>query len=144
MPSTILLQDIASKIDFHNVQLGAYDIQYAVAGTGPPMVLIHGANIGWAAWYKNIDSLSKNYTLYMIDLPGCGESTRLDFLKADLQKDFVDVVSGFIEHLNLSTPPIVAGHSFAGWIVLKMALDKKLKDCTLLLIIFLFGVNICG
>lgn len=43
-------------------------------GEGPPLVLLHGGSGSWNHWLRNIDVLSKKYTVYAADLPGCGDS----------------------------------------------------------------------
>jgi len=101
--------------------IDGHQISYVVKGAGDPLLLIHGINIGLGQWYKNIGELAKKFTVYAIDLPGSGDSSKVDFSKIDLEKDFVAVVANFIRQLGLKDL-IIVGHSFGGWIALKLAL----------------------
>ncbi len=104
-------------------RLGEYAIHYVEAGAGQPVILLHGANIGWAEWYKNIEALAKNFKIFAIDLPGAGLSTRVDFSTIDADKTFVDVVENFIKFKRLEKVDLV-GHSVGGWVVMKLAINR--------------------
>ena len=47
---------------------------YAVAGSGPPVILIHGMGACHVTWYENIGPLSQHFTVYALDLPAHGDS----------------------------------------------------------------------
>lgn len=103
-------------------KINNYDLHYVMAGKGSPLLLIHGANMGWGQWYPNIEDLAKSYQLYAVDLPGSGQSSRFDYRKADFKKDYVDVIAKFI--INQKLGPIkVIGHSFGSAIAARLALD---------------------
>ena len=55
------------------------DIFYHKAGEGSPIILLHDLNPSFSShvWNEVIDDLSKNHTVYSIDLPGCGKSTKI-------------------------------------------------------------------
>lgn len=77
------------------------DIFYKKVGTGKPLLLIHDlvtASSGYE-WSKIIKELSKNHTVYAIDLLGCGRSqkpnlTYTNFLYVQLLTDFIKSVIG--------------------------------------------------
>jgi pimeloyl-ACP methyl ester carboxylesterase len=110
-------------VDFaiKQIPIGNYQINYLVAGKGDPLLLIHGANFGWGVWYPNIPELSKHFTVYAIDLPGAGRSSRINYAKLDLQRDLVDVVEQFISANQLENAHLV-GFSVGGWLTMKIAL----------------------
>lgn len=116
-----LMKAIGIPISIQQMPINGHTINYCVAGKGPPLLLIHGANFGWGVWYPNISELSKRFTVYGIDLPGAGRSSRIDYKKMDPQRDLADIVSKFIENLNLYNLQII-GCSIGGWLALKMAL----------------------
>jgi len=60
------------------LQVGQQDIAgYESAGTGRPIVLIHGNSSSSRVWSKQLDgSLGRKYRLIAIDLPGHGDSGR--------------------------------------------------------------------
>ena len=43
-------------------------------GSGPPLVFFHGGSGSWTHWIRNIPVLSRDYTVYAVDLPGMGDS----------------------------------------------------------------------
>lgn len=56
--------------------LGDVLIHYATAGSGPPLVLLHGWPQTWYEWRHIIPDLAPHYTLVMPDLRGLGDSSR--------------------------------------------------------------------
>lgn len=49
-----------------------------VVGQGPALVLLHGWGVNSAVWQPIIAPLSEHFTLYLVDLPGFGESPALE------------------------------------------------------------------
>jgi len=92
----LLLKDIGK---FFNWRFGR--IFYTKTGSGTPILLIHDL-IPYASsyeWNEIIKKLSKNHTVYAIDLLGCGRSdktnmTYTNFLYVQLITDFVKQVIG--------------------------------------------------
>lgn len=119
-----LIKTIPVKIKKGKTRINNYDINYVRAGKGEPLLLIHGGNIGWGQWYPNIDTFSKFFDVYALDLPGAGRSTRVNFSKLDLEKDFVEIVEKFIKIHGFKNLNII-GSSIGGWIALKLALRKN-------------------
>lgn len=117
-----LLESLGVPARIEQIQIGQYLINYLTAGTGEPVVLVHGGNIGWGQWYPNIAALAKHYTVYALDLPGAGRSSRIDYDRLDLQRDFVEVVRSFIANLHLGSVSII-GSSVGGWIALQLVLS---------------------
>ena len=108
------------------VEIGSYKINYAMAGSGPALLLIHGANFGWGVWYPNIPELAKQFTIYAIDLPGAGRSSRLDYSKMEPEKDLLEVVDEFTQKMGLENFSVI-GCSMGGWIALRLALKHPEK-----------------
>lgn len=118
-----LIEAIGLTINIDQLIINGYQINYATVGNGPPMLLIHGANFGWGVWYPNISAFAKKFTLYLIDLPGAGRSTRLDYKKLDPEKDLYAIVNQFIKILNLHDL-VVLGCSIGGWLAFRIALEN--------------------
>ncbi len=54
-------------------------IHAQVAGTGEPVLLIHGRSVdlnSWRTWQKNIDALAGHNRVYALDMLGYGESSK--------------------------------------------------------------------
>ena len=50
------------------------DLALYRGGTGPALLLLHGGAGSWNHWIRNIPELAAHYTVYALDLPGCGDS----------------------------------------------------------------------
>ncbi|MFQ7473534.1 MAG: alpha/beta hydrolase [Anaerovoracaceae bacterium] len=90
------------------------NIHYTKSGSGKPLLLIHdldAASSGYE-WNQVVSSLSKEYTVYTMDLLGCGRSekpclTYTNYLYVQLIADFVKSEIGH------RTDVIATGHSSA-------------------------------
>ena len=58
--------------------VAGHKISYLEGGTGEPLLLIHGFGANKDHWTMVSGYLTKKYTVYAIDLPGFGESSRLE------------------------------------------------------------------
>jgi pimeloyl-ACP methyl ester carboxylesterase len=56
------------------MQLAGGTIAYSVAGTGPPLMLIHGLGGTRHTWRHLMTALARTHTTIALDLPGHGES----------------------------------------------------------------------
>src|SRR3972149_9618178 len=52
-------------------------INVAETGDGDPLIFIHGWSNSWIGWTLLANELSPYYKLYLIDLPGFGDSDSL-------------------------------------------------------------------
>lgn len=81
---------------------------YHEAGTGEPLVLIHGVGMRLEAWSPQIAAFSGSYRVIAVDMPGHGESIALP---AGSGLDvFVDWFGGFLDDMGFEAASI-AGHS---------------------------------
>lgn len=119
-----LLDGLRTSFRQQSLRVGQFDLNLLRGGVGPPVLLLHGANLGWPQWYKNLDCLADSFELFALELPGAGGSSRLRFATADLEHDFVDVVDETVATLGLNSLHVVA-HSFGGWIALRLALRRR-------------------
>ena len=72
------------------------NIYYTKEGTGKPLLLLHDLNYfsSGCEWESLIPTLKKHYTIYTVDLLGCGRSekpnlTYTNFLYVQLLSDFI-------------------------------------------------------
>lgn len=116
------------KLEHKKARINNFEINYVVAGSGEPLVLIHGINIGAGQWHKNIRGLSERFKVFCIDLPGAGGSEKVDFSNFDIQNGFVKTTKDFLLHIveQFGFKSVrLLGHSLGGWIALKIALDAQ-------------------
>jgi pimeloyl-ACP methyl ester carboxylesterase len=81
---------------------------YHEAGTGEPLVLIHGVGMRLEAWAPQIAALSATHRVIAVDMPGHGESAPLP--SGSPLQAFVAWFGGFIDEMGLDAVN-VAGHS---------------------------------
>jgi pimeloyl-ACP methyl ester carboxylesterase len=62
-------------MDVREIQVPELRMAYRQAGTGPPLVLLHGGMGDSRAWTRQLDGLAGEYTVFAWDAPGCGHST---------------------------------------------------------------------
>ncbi|MBU0546339.1 alpha/beta hydrolase [Patescibacteria group bacterium] len=116
-----------------------YNLNYVIIGSGPALLLLHGANIGWGMWYRNIVELARYFTVIAVDLPGSGYSSHINFFETKIEEDFARAFEKFIKKVGLEIP-FVAGHSFGGWLAAKLFLNgKKFKK-----LVFIDSVGFSG
>jgi len=97
-----------------------HKIQYAVAGTGCPLLLIHGFGASIGHWRKNIPVLAAaGYQVFALDLLGFGDSDKplLDY-SLDL---WLEQIQAFWQ-AKIQTPTLFIGNSIGGLLSL-MALS---------------------
>lgn len=99
-------------------RLEAHDVSYAVGGSGPPLVLIHGLGGAAGNWVDLAPLLLHRHRLVIPDLPGHGASGRGSW-KPTLPS-FAAAVRVCAEAESLDRPVIV-GHSLGGQIALELA-----------------------
>ena len=114
------------------VDTAAGNLRYAKRGSGDEtIILIHGFGGDLDNWLFNIDALGEKATVYALDLPGHGQSSKkLD--KPGLAA-MTGAVSSFMDKLSIGKAHLV-GHSMGGAIALQMAADhpEKVKSLTLI------------
>jgi pimeloyl-ACP methyl ester carboxylesterase len=101
------------------VDVAGARVHYLHAGSGRPMLLIHGLVGSSENWRNNIDALAQNASVYAIDLMNMGKSQRVGGLDARLMATANRIVA-VMDALNLSNADIVA-HSHGGAVALMLA-----------------------
>ena len=97
------------------VQLHAGRMRYLKAGSGPPLVLVHGLMGFSFSWSENIPPLADVRTVYAIDLLNLGYSDRCN-IDASLKATAAQVLE-FMDAVGLDRAELV-GSSNGGSIVL--------------------------
>jgi len=101
------------------VLVGGVKIHYESAGTGRPLLLLHGLVGSAKNWRKNIGFLAADSRVYAIDLFNMGESERVPGLDAGLEAT-ADRVVECMDALGLDEAD-VAGHSHGGAVAMMLA-----------------------
>jgi 4,5:9,10-diseco-3-hydroxy-5,9,17-trioxoandrosta-1(10),2-diene-4-oate hydrolase len=110
---------IEKKYEEGFVDVAGARVYYLHAGSGPPMLLIHGLVGSSANWRHNIDRLAERASVYAIDLVNMGKSQRVGGLDAGLVAT-ASRIAAVMDALNLADADIVA-HSYGGAVALMLA-----------------------
>ncbi len=87
-------------------------------GSGPPLVLLHGAGHRRQAWDAVLEGLTPHRDVVLVDLPGHGESPPLRLAGRPVLEALLDEVLGLLDELGLERPH-AAGNSLGGRLALE-------------------------
>jgi haloacetate dehalogenase len=111
------------------IKTSGAEINAVIGGSGPPVLMFHGAPQSLITWRLIAPDLAKDYTLVMCDLRGYGDSSRppgggdhSDYSKRPMALDGVEVM----KHLGYNQFRMV-GHDRGGRVGRRMALDHPDK-----------------
>jgi haloacetate dehalogenase len=118
------------------VKTSGAEINVLVGGSGPPMLLMHGAPQSLCTWHLVAPEIMKNYTMVMMDHRGYGDSSKpadkpdhSSQSKREMALDGVEVM----KHFGYNQFRVV-GHDRGGRVGRRMALDHGDKVTKLLTI----------
>jgi pimeloyl-ACP methyl ester carboxylesterase len=102
------------------VDVGGVGIHIAEAGSGPPILLLHGWPQHWFAWRKVAPRLAADHRVICADLRGFGWSDAPPgaYDKATLAQDMI----GLLDALGLQRVDLI-GHDWGAWIGFLLCLD---------------------
>ena len=96
-------------------------VRYLVAGSGPPLALVHGLGGSAANWAELGPALAERRRVIALDLPGHGCSAPLP--AAPTLAPYADAVAAVLEQGQAGPAPLV-GHSLGGIVALRTALRR--------------------
>ncbi|MGH8441961.1 MAG: alpha/beta fold hydrolase [Nevskiaceae bacterium] len=95
-------------------------LYYQVAGSGPPLVLLHGLGASGADWEYQVPALSKHFHVVVPDFRGHGASARAGEFSVE---QFAADTWQLLDRLRIQSPMLL-GHSMGGAVAMQMALDR--------------------
>lgn len=114
----------------YRTRVGPATIAYQVAGTGPPIVLVHGLSGSSRWWVRNIRPLAERFRVHAVDLIGFGSSRRgYRFVLSEA----ADYLARWMQQIGLEGAGLV-GHSMGGYIVAELAADHPDRVARLVLV----------
>src|SRR5256885_5000456 len=119
------------EIRLRGGEVDGLGLHYVVEGRGPAVVLVHGLGGFAESWRHNVAPLTRQATVYALDLPGFGTSAkpRAQYRLAY----FALALHGFFEALGLRQASLV-GHSLGAGVCVTYALTHPTRVDRLALI----------
>ncbi len=107
------------------VKTSGATLHTVIGGSGPPLLLIHGAPLTHLSWFRVAPELAKKYTVIAPDLRGYGDSSKpedgenhVNYSKRTMAQDKVDLM----KHFGFDRFAVV-GHDRGGRVAHRLALD---------------------
>jgi len=116
-----LIEKIEASVTQNEVMAGSVKTTCLSAGSGHPVICLHGGGAGAVTWYPTIGPLAKYFHVIAPDIVGYGESDKPD--AAYDRPYFVAWLKRLLLELGISKAHIV-GLSQGGAIALQFALDN--------------------
>jgi pimeloyl-ACP methyl ester carboxylesterase len=107
-------------------------IAWRRTGSGPALVFCHGTPFSSLVWQPFADALSRDFTVYVWDMPGYGLSSK----SAGQPVDFgvqADAFAALLAHWRLDRPHVIA-HDFGGAVSLRAHLVGGVGYSSLMLV----------
>ena len=95
-------------------------IEAREAGSGPPLVLVHGSAASADGWAHQLRGLKDNFRMYAVDRRGTGRSPHAEAVSAYSVAEHAEDLAAFIEGRGLA-PTVACGSSFGAVVVLHVA-----------------------
>ncbi|MFY9915253.1 MAG: alpha/beta fold hydrolase, partial [Nocardioidaceae bacterium] len=108
------------------------DVAWGSGGAGPAVVFCHGTPWSSRLWEPYADALSQQFTVYLWDMPGYGESSMQPSAAVDLGVQ-AELFADLLAHWELNRPHIVA-HDFGGVVSLRALLLHQAAFASLALV----------
>ena len=99
-------------VEHRFIDVNGYRAHVAEAGSGEPVVLLHGWPQHWYAWRKVIGPLAERYRVICPDLRGFGWSEAPGGSTPD---NFAADTLAILDSLGIDEPVRLAGHDWGGW-----------------------------
>lgn len=121
-PSTGLMDGFRAE----RVRTSGAEVQVAIGGNGPPLLLLHGNPLTHVSWHKIAPSLARDFTVVAPDLRGYGDSSKPE--GGDDHAAYTFRAMGednfeLMRHLGFERFG-VAGHDRGARVAFRMALDN--------------------
>jgi pimeloyl-ACP methyl ester carboxylesterase len=129
----VLLEAGSSQADSVWTSLRGGRLHHLEAGSGPPVVLLHGGTGGGANWFRQIGPLSQRYRVLAPDLPGFGLSDPVS-PAAPLGRAAAQVLLEWMSVHDVDDA-LVVGTSFGGLTAIRLAQSAPARRISRLLLL---------
>ncbi len=118
---------------FLDVQPPLLKVHVIEAGRGSPVLFVHGGNSVAVSWTPLLARLHTRFHLFAPDRPGCGLTTKFNYLGVPLRPHAVAFLTGVLDSLRLARAAIV-GNSMGGYFALAFAMAHPERVAKLVLV----------
>jgi haloacetate dehalogenase len=112
-------------IKVERVKTSGAELHAVIGGSGPPLLLIHGAPLTHLSWHRVIPELARRHTIVAADLRGYGDSSKppdgenhVNYSKRAMALDQIELM----RHFGFDRFAVV-GHDRGGRVAHRLALD---------------------
>jgi pimeloyl-ACP methyl ester carboxylesterase len=106
----------------HHAEIAGSRAHWLAAGSGDPLVLVHGLGNNALVWRRVIPGLARGHRVVAPDLPGFGHSSPLQ--ARDLLAGYADFVAALVRRVGRGVPAALVGNSTGGAVALRVALTR--------------------
>jgi pimeloyl-ACP methyl ester carboxylesterase len=96
-------------------------VHFFEAGSGKPLIMIHGGGGNNAHWYNLVKPLSGRFRLYLIDRPGCGLTDFFNYRGIDMIRHPAEFIQSFMDAAGIDEASFL-GNSMGGYFTVRFAL----------------------
>ena len=115
-----------------NIKLAHGMLAWREAGTGPPLVMLHGIGSGSGSWAGALAELCKTWHVMAWDAPGYGGSAPL-VESAPMAAHYAAVLEDFVRRRGLG-PVVLVGHSLGAIVAAAVAARHEITVSALVLV----------
>jgi pimeloyl-ACP methyl ester carboxylesterase len=96
------------------------ELSHHRAGSGEPVVLIHGIGSQWQVWEPVLEAVAREREVIAVDMPGFGASPTLPIGVVPDVPALADAVASFLDGAGIERT-VLGGNSLGGWVALELA-----------------------
>jgi pimeloyl-ACP methyl ester carboxylesterase len=114
-------QSDPGRLEFHRVKTRRCHMSYLQAGTGDPVICIHGLGGTKGSFLPTVAALADEYRVIAFDLPGFGDSDKPIAVPYDAEY-FADATAAFMDELGIEQAHLI-GNSMGGRVALELGFE---------------------
>jgi pimeloyl-ACP methyl ester carboxylesterase len=117
-------------LEQRHINIEGKAIGYKTAGTGTPVILLHGWPQTAHIWRKVVSAIASRHQVILIDLPGLGESESYDIYDTGF---IAEIIAKTAQTLGVREYHLV-GHDIGAWVAVAQArlFESRLKSLTVI------------
>ncbi len=131
--ASVASADIASEVEHRYADNDGTKIHYAVAGSGPLVVMIHGFPDYWYSWRHQMNALKDRFTVAAVDQRGYNLSDKPKGVASYAMPNLVNDIAAVIAAEG-QDKAIIVGHDWGGAVAWNIAMSRpELVDLLVIL-----------